>query len=516
MIEEIEKKFAKKGEGVIQQNVAAIEKVESALQKIAIPEAWITADEEDVSPLPSNEYFRKNIHPILTLKGNELPVSAFTADGSVPTGTTKLEKHGTAYLMPEWIPENCIQCNQCSFVCPHACIRPFVLNNNTQSPSGFTSIKAIGLENAKFRIQVSAHDCMGCGVCANVCPAKNKALVMKPSVERLETEGKNWEFAMQLPKLDTSVFKKTTVKGSQFSKPLFEFSYACSGCGETPYVKVLTQLFGERMLIANATGCSSIYGGSSPTCPYCTNENGQGPAWANSLFEDNAEFGYGMRLACDLTPKKERSVWLIGGDGWAYDIGFGGLDHVLASGANVNVLVLDSEVYSNTGGQVSKATPLGAVARFAAAGRRIKKKDLGLMAMSYGYVYVAQVAMGANKQQFLNALTEAESYDGPSLILAYSPCIAHGAPMSRCMDEEKLAVESGYWNLYRFDPRKDQPFQLDSPPPSKPFRDFLMGENRFAQLKKTQPELAEKLFSEAEENSKKRRLFYEKLAKNLE
>ena len=516
LIEQLKKKFAKKGDEVIKQNVASVERVEAALQKIELPDSWTSAEEGDSPTLPNDEYFQKIIHPILTLRGNELPVSAFTPDGSVPTATTKLEKHGTAYLMPEWIPENCIQCNQCAFVCPHACIRPFVLEENTETPSGFTSVKAIGLPNARFRVQVSAHDCMGCGVCANVCPAKNKALVMKPSVERLETEGKNWEFANSLPKFDTSNFKKTTVKGSQFSKPLFEFSYACSGCGETPYVKVLTQLFGERMLIANATGCSSIYGGSSPTCPYCTNENGQGPAWANSLFEDNAEFGYGMRLACDLTPQKERSVWLIGGDGWAYDIGFGGLDHVLASGANVNVLVLDSEVYSNTGGQVSKATPLGAVARFAAAGRRIKKKDLGLMAMSYGYVYVAQVSMGANKQQLLNALTEAESYNGPSLVLAYSPCIAHGVPMSRCMEEEKLAVESGYWNLYRFDPRKEQPFQLDSPSPTKPFRDFLMGENRFAQLKKSQPEIAEKLFLEAEENSKKRRLFYEKLAKGLE
>ena len=516
LIKQLTKKFSKKGDEVIQQNVDSIERVEFALQKIDIPNEWQNAQSTPIREFPKNEYYKQIIHPILSLQGNELPVSAFTPDGSVPTGTTKLEKHGTAYLMPEWIPDNCIQCNQCSFVCPHACIRPFVIAENAQAPNDFHTVKAVGIPNAKFRVQVSAHDCMGCGVCANVCPAKQKALVMRPTVERMETESKNWEFALQLPKIDTSNFKRTTVKGSQFFRPLFEFSYACSGCGETPYVKTLTQLFGERMLIANATGCSSIYGGSSPTCPYCTNENGQGPAWANSLFEDNAEFGYGMRLACDLAPKNERSVWLIGGDGWAYDIGFGGLDHVLASGANVNVLVLDSEVYSNTGGQVSKATPLGAVARFAAAGRKIKKKDLGLMAMSYGYVYVAQVSMGANKQQLLNALSEAESYEGPSLILAYSPCIAHGVPMSRCMEEEKLAVECGYWNLYRFDPRKEQPFQLDSPPPTKSFRDFLMGENRFAQLKKSQPDIAEKLFTEAEENSKKRRLFYEKLAKNLE
>jgi len=337
----------------------------------------------------------------------------------------------------------------------------------------------------------------------------------------MPAEGKNWEFAENVQRVNTDVFKRDSIKGSQFFQPLFEFSYACSGCGETPYIKLLTQLFGERMIIANATGCSSIYGGSSPTCPYTVNADGSGPAWANSLFEDNAEFGLGMRLAWDIRGNlaqkadENKSVWIIGGDGWAYDIGYGGLDHVLASGSNVNILVLDSEVYSNTGGQASKATPLGAVARFAAAGKRRKKKDLGLMAMTYGYVYVAQVAMGANKQQLLSALIEAEHYDGPSLIIAYSPCIAHGVNMERCMEEERLAVECGYWQLYRFNPtlkeQNGKPFTLDSKPPTKPLREFLLGENRFAALLKSQPDIAEELFTRAEQESRERVAFYQRL-----
>ena len=351
---------------------------------------------------------------------------------------------------------------------------------------------------------------------------------MRPATELMPREGEHWEFAQGLPKTDAGAFKRTTVKGSQFYPPLFEFSYACAGCGETPYIKILTQLFGERMLIANATGCSSIYGGSSPTCPYTVNTNGQGPAWANSLFEDNAEFGYGMRLAWDIrkqneknaenTPKtdNEKSVWLIGGDGWAYDIGYGGLDHVLASGDNVNVLVLDSEVYSNTGGQASKSTPMGAVARFAVTGKRKTKKKLGLMAMSYGYVYVAQVSMGANKQQLLQALTEAESYDGPALIIAYSPCISHGVNMSKCMEEEQLAVECGYWHLFRYDPRLKAvgktPFVLDSKVPTKPLKEFLLRENRFASLAKSQPDVAETLFSQAQKENDELFRFYQKLS----
>ncbi len=521
--QELQEKFAKKGDKVVASNLAAVGRAEVAMQKVEYPESWLNA--ENGAPLlatPDDEYFKSFIHPILSLRGDGLPVSAFQPDGSVPTGTTRLEKHGLAREIPQWLPENCIQCNQCSFVCPHACIRPFVLSEKTECPDSFVTIPTVGIKDTRFRIQVTPHDCMGCGVCAHVCPAKEKALVMRPAVELMPSEGRNWEYAQNAPLADTAFFKTTTVKGSQFRQPLFEFSYACSGCGETPYIKVLTQLFGEKMLIANATGCSSIYGGSSPTCPYTVNKKGYGPAWANSLFEDNAEFGFGMRLAWDFRQKQsadaqttEKSVWIIGGDGWAYDIGFGGLDHVLACGANVNVLILDSEVYSNTGGQASKATPTGAVARFARAGKRLKKKDLGLMAMTYGHVYVAQVSMGANKQQFLNALLEAESYDGPSLILAYSPCIAHGVNMGKCMEEEKLAVECGYWPLYRFDPRLKtvgkSPFSLDSKAPNGKFRDFLMGENRFASLKNFDPETAEMLFTQAEKDCNERFLFYRKL-----
>ncbi len=434
-----------------------------------------------------------------------------------------MEKHGVAHEIPQWIPENCIQCNQCSFVCPHATIRPFLLDETTTQtkPENFHTLQATGANGLQFRVQVSPYDCMGCGVCAHTCPAKNKALVMRPVDELLQTESENWNFATNLKRSNALPFKKETVKGSQFCQPLFEFSYACSGCGETPYIKVLTQLFGEKMIIANATGCSSIYGGSAPTCPYTKNENGAGPAWANSLFEDNAEFGMGMRLACDIRQnrgdslKNNPSVWIIGGDGWAYDIGYGGLDHVLASGANVNVLVLDSEVYSNTGGQTSKATPTAAVARFSVNGKRIKKKNLGLIAMQYGYVYVAQVSMGANKQQFLNALIEAEAYNGPSLIIAYSPCISHGVNMRHSMEEEKRAVESGYWQLYRFNPTaKEQnknPFTLDSRPPTLDFTEFLMGENRFASLKKTDPKAAETLQKKALQERDERIKTYQKL-----
>ena len=505
------KKFARKGEAVVQKNLQSIDRAIDAVQKIDYPKSWATAtDGANELALPSDKYFQEFIHPILSLQGDSLPVSAFQADGSVPTGTTKLEKHGMPFLLPEWIKENCIECNQCSFVCPHACIRPFVFEEQT-TPESFASVPAVGFENKRFRVQVSPHDCMGCGVCANTCPAKEKALVMRPAVSLMPNAGKNWEFASSLTQVDTSKFKRDSVKGSQFYPPLFEFSYACSGCGETPYIKLLTQLFGERMVIANATGCSSIYGGSSPTCPYTKNQLGQGPAWANSLFEDNAEFGLGMRLAQESNGKTGRSVWIIGGDGWASDIGFGGLDHVLASGANVNVLVLDSEVYSNTGGQASKSTPTGATARFSVLGKARKKKDLGLMAMTYGYVYVAQVSMGANKQQLINALTEAENYNGPSLIIAYSPCISHGVNMEKSMEEEKKAVESGYFPIYRYHPEKERKFTLDCRVPTLPLREFLTGENRFASLLKSHPERAEELFSQAEEENKKRFAFLQKL-----
>ena len=514
--EELSKKFARKGEAVVRMNVAAVDRTQEAIKKIEYPDAWLTATDGG-TPLarPKDEYFQDFILPVLSLRGDDLPTSAFAPDGSVPTSTTRLEKHGVAFLLPQWIPENCIQCNQCSFVCPHATIRPFALQRLENAPESFVTVPAKGLTDVRFRVQVAAHDCMGCGVCAEVCPAKEKALVMRPKSELMPNEGQNWEYAQNATLADTSVFKPTTVKGSQFKQPLFEFSYACAGCGETPYIKVLTQLFGDRMIIANATGCSSIYGGSAPTCPYTVNKDGKGPAWANSLFEDNAEFGLGMRLACQMQNKENRSIWIIGGDGWAYDIGYGGLDHVLASQENVNILVLDSEVYSNTGGQASKSTPLGAVARFATAGKRSKKKELGLMAMTYGNVYVAQVSIGANKQQFLNALTEAESYEGPSLIIAYSPCISHGVHMSKCMEEEKRAVESGYFPLFRFDPRKETPLTLDSKAPTADFQDFLAGENRFASLQKSKPEIAQALFAQAEEGSKKRLEFLERLTKIL-
>ena len=521
--EEIAKKFARKGEKVLQSNFDAIERTKSRVRKIEYPSDWISTQKgAPMLPRPKDEYFAKFIHPILRMQGDTLPVSAFSPDGSVPTGTTKLEKHGVPYTMPKWIKENCIQCNQCSFVCPHACIRPVLLEKEVSLPDGFSVLPAMGLPEYNFKIQVSPHDCMGCSVCANTCPTQEKALVMRPATELMPTEGENWEFAQNHPYTPPDNFKRTTVKGSQFYPPLFEFSYACSGCGETSYIKVLTQLFGEKLIIANATGCSSIYGGSAPTCPYTVNKDGKGPAWANSLFEDNAEFGLGMRLAYNFRKdamKKDLSVWLIGGDGWAYDIGFGGLDHVLALGEKVRVLVLDSEVYSNTGGQTSKSTPLGAVARFSATGKRRKKKNLGLMAMTYSNVYVAQVSMGANKQQLLTALNEAENFDGPAIILAYSPCIAHGMDMSRCMEEEKLAVDCGYWTLYRYNPalrtENKNPFLLDSKPPTANFQEFLAGENRFSSLKKTAPEHAELLFKELEEESKELYAFYQKLAQGL-
>ena len=526
--EEIQNKFKKKGEETIAKNYAAIDRVSQALRPVKVPQEWINLQTENpkICSVSKGGYFENIMRPILSLHGDELPVSAFSADGTLPTGTSKLEKHGAPYLLPEWILENCIQCNQCSFVCPHACIRPFLFEKSNETPQDFDGKTAVGFKNKLFRIQVSPHDCMGCGVCANVCPAKEKALIMRPADKITAKYGKNWKFSQTLPPPPTEhPYKRNSVKGSQFYPPLFEFSYACSGCGETAYIKILTQLFGERLLIANATGCSSIYGGSAPTCPYTKNQDGKGPAWANSLFEDNAEFGLGMRLAYDFQTAKhgtldgetpQKSVWCIGGDGWAYDIGYGGLDHVLASGKNVNILVLDSEVYSNTGGQVSKATPLGAVARFAATGKRTAKKPLALMAMSYGNVYVAQVSLGADKNQLLTALTEAEAYNGPSLIVAYSPCISHGFAMENSVDEERLAVECGYWHLFRFSPDKkragEPPFALDSKPPKFSLTDFLKKENRFATLLKSHGETNESLLTEAEISAKERTAFYQKLA----
>lgn len=515
--ESIEKKFIKKGKEIVQRNLIAIDEASKQLQKIDYPHTWEEKEEEKALNLEGNRYFSEYISPILSLKGDTLPVSAFSADGSVPTNTTRLEKHGVANQIPKWLPENCIQCNQCAFVCPHACIRPFVLDETDDAPETFVTIPAVGIKNKRFRVQVSMHDCMGCELCARICPAKEKALVMRPKNELNEKDGMLWEFATSLPPIPTDSYRIETVKGSQFRQPLFEFSYACAGCGETPYIKLLTQLFGDRLLIANATGCSSIYGGSSPTCPYAIDKNGKGPAWASSLFENNAEFGFGMRTAYDKHENgASKSVWCIGGDGWAYDIGYGGLDHVLASKKNVNVLVLDSEVYSNTGGQLSKATPLGATARFAVKGKQTRKKPLALMAMQYQNAYVAQVSLGANMQQLLRALLEAEAYNGPSLVIAYTPCIAHGVSMSKSIEEERLAVECGYWHLFRFDPRLkaegQNPFVLDSKEPNKPLECFLSGENRFASLKHSAPESARTLFAEAEKDSRELYEKYKKMA----
>ncbi len=580
------KSFARKGDAIVQMNYNAIDSAKEHLVKIDIPASWATTTEgAEMISLADNEYFRNVVAPILALEGDKLPSSAFNADGTVPTGTTKFEKRGVAVAVPKWIMENCIQCNQCAFVCPHACIRPALVAAGSDKPEGFATKPATGVPGHEFRIQVSPLDCMGCGVCVDVCPGMkgNKALAMTPFAEMEEAEAKNWEYSVDLPEVDLSGVKMADVKKSQFTPSLFEFSGACAGCGETPYVKVITQLFGDRMIVANATGCSSIYGGSSPTCPYTTNKQGHGPAWANSLFEDNAEFGYGMNLAykarratlkekvsklaelwkdwaegkaaceawiagmddaeaskaaakeliarieeckdcgceCDALEKEiyadkdclvKKSFWIIGGDGWAYDIGYGGLDHVLASGEDVNVLVLDTEVYSNTGGQASKSTPIGAVAKFASSGKRVKKKDLGMIAASYGYVYVAQCAMGADKAQLVKALKEAEAYHGPSLIICYAPCINHGINMSKSQSEEKAAVDCGYWHLYRYNPESETPFSLDSKDPTGDYQAFILGETRYASLKKTQPEVAEELFKKTEENSKARLAGYKKMA----
>ena len=584
------KSFARKGDAVVQMNYNAIDSAKEHLVKIDIPVSWATTTEgADMIKLADNDYFKNVVAPILALEGDKLPSSAFNADGSVPTGTTKFEKRGVAVNVPKWVKENCVQCNQCSFVCPHACIRPALVADGADKPESFETKPALGVKGYGFRMQVSPLDCMGCGVCADVCPGMkgNKALVMTPFAELEVVEAKNWDYAVELPEVDLSEVKMADVKKSQFTPSLFEFSGACAGCGETPYVKVVTQLFGDRMIIANATGCSSIYGGSSPTCPYTTNKEGHGPAWANSLFEDNAEYGYGMNLAykarrnalkdkvaelaekwsdyaegkaaCeawisgmdDAEKSKEasaalvkclegckdcgcgadelvseickekdclvkKSFWIIGGDGWAYDIGYGGLDHVIASGEDVNILVLDTEVYSNTGGQASKSTPIAAVAKFAAGGKRVKKKDLGMIAATYGYVYVAQCSMGSDKAQFVKALKEAEAYHGPSLIICYAPCINHGINMGRSQTEEKNAVDCGYWQLFRYNPivaaEGGNPFTLDSKDPTGDYQAFLQGEVRYASLKKTEPALAEELYKETEEASRERLAGYKKMA----
>ena len=586
----IEKSYGKKGEAVVNMNYAAVDAggKEGNLVKVAVPAEWKNLPDDEIRHDEGRpEFVRKVVDVMNAQKGDDLPVSAFNGyeDGTFPNGTAKFEKRGIAVNVPEWQMENCIQCNQCAYVCPHAAIRPFLLTDEelAAAPAGTQAKPAIGKELAgyKFKMQVTPLDCTGCGNCADVCPAKDKALVMKP-LETQSAEIERWEY-MDKKVGYKQVVAPNNVKNSQFAQPLFEFSGACAGCGETPYIKVLTQLFGERMMIANATGCSSIYGASAPSTPYCVNDkSGRGPAWANSLFEDNAEFGFGMaagaarlrervrRLAeenLDIFSAETRtaiqawieayedgdntlatssalvaaleketapvakeilslknyftkkSQWIFGGDGWAYDIGYGGLDHVIATGKDVNILVVDTEVYSNTGGQSSKSTPAGAVAKFAASGKRIRKKDLGMMAMSYGYVYVAQVAMGANQAQYMKAIKEAEAYPGPSLIIAYAPCINHGlkASMGKSQQEEKKAVECGYWQLYRYNPMLEtegkNPFQLDSKEPDySKFRDFLMGEVRFNSLMKATPEDAERLFQETENDAKWKLNGYKRLA----
>ncbi|NLV88228.1 MAG: pyruvate:ferredoxin (flavodoxin) oxidoreductase [Tissierellia bacterium] len=589
----IVEEYGSKGEDIVKMNYEAVDKGIEALVKVNVPESWKDAKDEEVEEKKDVPEFIKNVlEPMNRQEGDDLPVSAFVGreDGSFPHGTSAYEKRGIAVEVPHWIKENCIQCNQCSLVCPHAVIRPILVDEEEKNnaPETFETIKATGkgLEGLEFRIQISPLDCTGCGNCADICPAKNKALVMVPFEEELETESSNWDYAMTV-KAKPDVMDEFSIKGSQFQEPLLQFSGACAGCGETPYVKLVTQLFGDRMMIANATGCSSIWGASAPSMPYCTNQEGKGPSWANSLFEDNAEYGYGMAVAVRqmrdklevlmkefielnvdeelnecfkewIEGKKDaraskaatgkiltrlnkevasergreilaeieelkdflikRSMWIFGGDGWAYDIGFGGLDHVLASGEDVNILVLDTEVYSNTGGQSSKATPTAAVAKFAASGKKVTKKNLGLMMTSYGYVYVAQVAMGANMNQLIKALKEAEAYDGPSIVIAYAPCINHGirTGMGTTIRQEKKAVDTGYWHLFRYDPRLKEegknPFVLDSKEPKEPFMDFLNSEVRYTSLKRTFPEIADELFKAAEEDAKARYEQYKRLA----
>jgi pyruvate-ferredoxin/flavodoxin oxidoreductase len=596
--------YGRKGEDIVAMNNKAIDAGLDSLVKVNVPASWKTPD-ADQPPVPIEtdradvkKYYCGIAEPMNTMRGDKLPVSAFLdldCGSVIPSGTAAFEKRKVATDVPSWVPENCIQCNQCSYVCPHSVIRAYALDPEEASnaPEGMKLIPMTGKgnENRKFAIAPSVFDCTGCGSCANVCPAKNKALVMKPLDEQADQQ-KYYDYAEKnVSRGKDTGFAPTSLKGSQFKKPLMEFPGACAGCGESPYARLICQLFGDRMFIANATGCTSIWGGLAPTTPYTVGEDGKGPAWANSLFEDNAEFGYGMAMASEQRREGVRltaealqekdidasvktaignwlaafsdgeasktagkalenalaaalgktgdfpfktqlqalydtrdqfvkpSVWIFGGDGWAYDIGYGGLDHVIASGQNVNIMVYDTEVYSNTGGQASKSTPTGAVAQFAAAGKSVKKKDLAQIAMSYGYVYVAQISMGANQQQTLKAIQEAESYDGPSLIIAYAPCINHGirAGMGKSQTEMKKAVDSGYWNLLRYDPRLaaegKNPLTVDSKAPTESYNDFIMGEVRYSSLKLEFPDRAVTLFKTAEQEAKAR---YDALIKQKE
>ncbi|SHH40749.1 pyruvate-ferredoxin/flavodoxin oxidoreductase [Anaerosphaera aminiphila DSM 21120] len=581
----IKETYGRKGDKIVNMNYEAVDKGFEEIVEIKIPEDWKDAKDEVVTE-DYPKYVKDILFPLNAQQGDKTPVSAFKGveEGIMPTGTARYEKRAIAVTVPKWDSSKCIQCNQCSFVCPHAVIRPFLLNEeeSANKPESFTTIpaKGKGLEGMEYRIQPSILDCTGCGNCADVCPSKEKALTMVPLEEEMYQK-ENWEFAMTVrPKED--LIPDNTIKGSQFKQPLLEFHGACAGCGETPYATLVTRLFGDRMLIANASGCSSIWGGSYPSSGYCKNQYGRGPAWASSLFEDNAEYGYGMALAVkklrntiklhmeeyikenpgseaegifkewienmkdpdktkalkkpiedfvkDSKDKNlheidklkdylmKQSIWSFGGDGWAYDIGYGGLDHVMASGEDFNILVFDTEVYSNTGGQSSKSTPRAAVAKFAAGGKKVRKKDLGAMLMTYGYVYVAQVAMGSNMNQLIKALKEAESYDGPSIVICYSPCINHGLVngMGKTVAQEKFAVETGYWHLYRYNPMLESegknPFVLDSKEPTKPFQSFLDSEVRYTSLKKTFPEIAQELYNMAEEDAKVRYNRYKKMA----
>lgn len=573
LIEAAKKTYKRKGEEIVNANVKAIKDSVAHMYELKLDELKTTGIKEENAI--TDKYYTDFIQKIEHKKGDDLPVSSFDPAGYIPTDTAKYEKRGIAVEAPCWIKENCIQCNMCSMVCPHAAIRPVLVKKEdmANAPKSFETKDALGIPGYEFRMQVDVADCTGCKNCVAVCPAKQKALEMKLAVDEDNKEKENYEFAKTITNPDT-IFKPNTLKGSQFKKPYFEFSGACAGCGETPYIKLATQLFGNRMVVANATGCSSIYSGSAPTCPYSKNEDGRGPAWASSLFEDNAEFGLGIEIAkrnkraslkekvleyvkankgeltdllnewlnnfddgnktyelsLKIIPMLDKSselytlrdafvkecTWIIGGDGWAYDIGYGGLDHVLASGENVNILVLDTEVYSNTGGQTSKSTPTAAVAKFASSGKRTNKKDLGMMAMSYKNVYVAQVGMGADMNQVVKAMSEAEAYNGPSLIIAYAPCINHGINMSGAQMEIKKAVQAGYWHLYRYNPeltlQGKNPFVLDSKEPTIDYKEFLEGESRYTALKKLSEELANKLFEESKEYAKARYESYLELA----
>ena len=584
--EAVVKSYGHKGEKIVSMNMAAVDNGVDALVKVDVPASWGNAQDVSVDPKETPLFIKNILIPMNRQEGDKLPVSAFLdlEDGAFPLGTSAYEKRGIALNVPRWDADQCIQCNQCSYVCPHAAIRPVLLNSSelAAAPQGLMAKPIADQQDLYYSMAVSPYDCTGCGNCVQICPTKEKALGMKPLTSQLE-QAIVWDYAMKVsPKANP--MNLFTVKGSQFEQPLLEFSGACAGCGETPYAKLVTQLFGDRMMVANATGCTSVWAGSAPSVPYTKNHRGHGPAWGNSLFEDNAEFGLGMflgvkqireKLAMDISAAAKlnleeefskacedwlenqekgqdtrgradkliamlekvkcndsllneiyknrdflvkRSHWLFGGDGWAYDIGFGGLDHVLASGEDVNVLVFDTEIYSNTGGQSSKATPLAAIAKFAASGKRTKKKDLGMMAISYGYVYVAQIAMGADHNQTLKAIAEAEAYPGPSLIIAYAPCVSHGLKVGMgCSHlETKRAVDSGYWGMYRYNPQlKDigeNPFVMDSKEPTMDFREFLMGEVRYSSLQKQFPEMAEELFKKTEQDAKERLDNYRKLA----